>query len=145
MRIIVYKIPTTEKILYNLGFLLDKICKTYKIGVFCDKDNVGLVDKILWTFSSNIFLPHDIAGDDCIVNNQNPVLISCDFDKIQRKVVCVLTVDDLFFVKQHSLNCEIENIIYITQFDKDVEEIKLKNTNDVLDIFIKQNKQWIKV
>ena len=143
MRIVVYKIPEQEKILYNLGFILEKICKTNQVSVLCDVENVEFVDKVLWTFSSNSFLPHDIAIDDFEKNKKQPVLICVKKEQIKTNVVCVFNINDL---NDFLENVNITTIIYITQNQNDILKIKqnIIADNFLIDVFVKNNKKWEK-
>ena len=76
MRTILYKISSNEKVLYNLGILLEKLCiSNKKIGVLCDKDNISIVDKTLWTFSTNYLVPHDVSINDVEEEEKSKMMI----------------------------------------------------------------------
>ena len=152
MRLIIYKIPEKEKVLYNLGQLLEKLCKQNKIGILCSEDVAGMIDDILWTFSTNIFLPHDIATGNEEIDNRQPIVISADMNWLNRKVLCLFTNEDLFKVldKINILN-EVEHIVYMLQIkeENDIEEIieKVKNNvnNICIDVYQKSNNRWVKI
>lgn len=152
MRLIIYKIPEKEKVLYNLGQLLEKLCKQNKIGILCSEDVAGMIDDILWTFSTNIFLPHDIATGNEEIDSRQPIVISADMNWLNRKVLCLFTNEDLFKVldKINILN-EVEHIVYMLQIkeENDIEEIieKVKNNvnNICIDVYQKSNNRWVKI
>ena len=152
MRLIIYKIPEKEKVLYNLGQLLEKLCKQNKIGILCSEDVVGMIDDILWTFSTNIFLPHDIATGNEEIDSRQPIVISADMNWLNRKVLCLFTNEDLFKVldKINVLD-EVEHIVYMLQMkeENDIEKIIEKAKNNVnnicIDVYQKSNNRWVKI
>jgi DNA polymerase IIIc chi subunit len=152
MRLIIYKIPEKEKVLYNIGQLLEKLCKQNKIGILCSEDVVGMIDDILWTFSTNIFLPHDIATGNEEIDSRQPIVISADMNWLNRKVLCLFTNEDLFKVldKINVLD-EVEHIVYMLQMkeENDIEKIieKVKNNvnNICIDVYQKSNNRWVKI
>ena len=147
MRVAIYKLSMQEKVLYNLGWLLEKLCKSKKIGIFCDSGAVEAIDRALWTFSTNAFLPHWIAtGTDSDI--RQPVLISGNLDELKnREIVCVFDNTKLFeTIKQ---NHDATDVIYMTQDDVDVENLQ-KTISEIgksvkFDVFAKQNNKWIKL
>ncbi len=170
MRIVVYQIPEKEEVVYNLGHLLEKLC-TRKIGILCDKNNINELDKGLWTFSTNAFVPHEIAtieDNDAVdtINNINsdndmqPVLLSDDINAICRDIVCVLKEDDLklalnFNYANSKKMGRINDVIYMTKENINIDSLKemieSKNTatndenspnNNVLVIYKKDNGKW---
>ena len=143
MRVVIYKIPKKEKVLYNLGLLLCKLFKNKKIGIFCEKETMDFVDKMLWTFSTNVFLPHNIAVEDELQNEKQPILISSELKRLDRDVLCVLTENDLFFAidKQNTAKC-INDLIYMTQDDCDILKIKNHPNVDKVDVFEKTQNTW---
>lgn len=145
MRVVIYKIPQQEKVLYNLGKLLEKIFKNHQIGVLCNESNIEFVDKTLWTFSSDVFIPHDIDCNDEMKNKKNPILLSCDLNKIIRDVLCVFTLEDLEKILSDEFNFKnnINTLIYITQEENDVLKIK-HSTNCNVDVFVKNKNKWEK-
>lgn len=145
MRVVIYKIPQQEKVLYNLGKLLEKIFKNHQIGVLCNESNIEFVDKTLWTFSSDVFIPHDIDCNDETENKKNPILLSCDLNKIVRDVLCVFTLEDLEKILSDEFNFKnnINTLIYITQEENDVLKIK-HSTNCNIDVFVKNKNKWEK-
>ena len=145
MRVVIYKIPQQEKVLYNLGKLLEKIFKNHQIGVLCNESNIEFVDKTLWTFSSDVFIPHDIDCNDETENKKNPILLSCDLNKIVRDVLCVFTLEDLEKILSDEFNFKnnINTLIYITQEENDVLKIK-HSTNCNVDVFVKNKNKWEK-
>ena len=145
MRVVIYKIPQQEKVLYNLGKLLEKIFKNHQIGVLCNESNIEFVDKTLWTFSSDVFIPHDIDCNDEMENKKNPILLSCDLNKIVRDVLCVFTLEDLEKILSDEFNFKnnINTLIYITQEENDVLKIK-HSTNCNVDVFVKNKNKWEK-
>ena len=168
MRIIVYKIPSTEKVLYNLGILLEKLCLAKKrIGIFCDEENIAVIDKTLWTFSTNYFVPHEISLNDAVENERSkmfsneiqPVLLATSLqDLYDREILCVF--NDIDFEKsisylkdnKNTIKYGIKDIIYIVN-DNNVNMAKIKdliNSNDIdsekntLDIYVKNGLKWEK-
>lgn len=147
MRIAIYKLSMQEKVLYNLGWLLEKLCKSKKIGIFCDGGIVDTIDRALWTFSTNSFLPHWVAtGDDS--DDRQPVLISGKLTELShREIVCVFDNTKLFeTLKQYN---DATDIIYMTQEDIDVEDLQ-KKTREIdksinVDVFTKQNNKWMRL
>jgi len=152
MRLIIYKIPEKEKVLYNLGQLLEKLCKQNKIGILCSEDVVGMIDDILWTFSTNIFLPHDIATGNEEIDSRQPIVISADMNWLNRKVLCLFTNEDLFkILDKINVLDEVEHIVYMLQMkeENDIEKIieKVKNNvnNICIDVYQKSNNRWVKI
>ena len=148
MRVVAYQIPENEKVLYNLGLLLCKLSKNDKIGVFCgDEINPTDIDKTLWTFSTNVFLPHDIATGDLQQDEKQPVLISNDYEKLNRKILCILSEDKLFFVLKNTntLN-RVNTVVFLTQNDFDASLLQNQPDIDSIDIFKKDyNNKWFRV
>lgn len=150
MRVAIYKIPTQEKVLNNLGFLLEKVSTQYLVGVLCDPGIETVVDSIFWTFSTNVFLPHDIATGLVEKDEKQPVLISGKIELLNREVLCLFTSKDLFDIlnkKKDFLN-KVECIVYMTQEDSGVRELvdKISILNvDSVDVFEKINKKWKKL
>lgn len=148
-RIVIYNIPVKEKILYNLGQLLEKIltnvvCRKSDIGIFCNKEFIQEIDSILWTFSTNIFLPHDIAASDEKQNFKQPILISDKIEQLNRKILCLFTEKDLFLALDNGNSLDkIEQIIYPVQEEK-IDIAKIKEKNISIDIYTKMEKKWVK-
>ena len=147
MRIAIYKLSMQEKVLYNLGWLLERLCKSKKIGIFCDSGAIELIDRALWTFSTNSFLPHWIAtGSDG--NIRQPVLISGNLAELHnRDIICVFDNTKLFEVTKK--NHDATDVIYMTQEDVDAENLK-KTTKEIdgsisIDVFAKQNNKWFRL
>lgn len=152
MRLIIYKIPEKEKVLYNLGQLLEKLCKQNKIGILCSEDVVEMIDDILWTFSTNIFLPHDIATGNEEIDSRQLIVISADMNWLNRKVLCLFTNEDLFkILDKINVLDEVEHIVYMLQMkeENDIEKIieKVKNNvnNICIDVYQKSNNRWVKI
>ena len=157
MRVVVYQIEKHEKVIYNLGVLLDKLCLSgKKIGILCDKDNINDIDKCLWTFSTHAFLPHNVAthqAEPDINTKENdiqPVLLTDDaVDIVNRGVICVLSLEDIKTLSTALANmdnvnedCEIEkDIIYIT-YDNIVDDIKNIFPLAQIDVYKKTNGKW---
>lgn len=162
MRIVIYQISEKEKVIYNLGKLLEQLCtKEEKIGILCDKDNIEDLDKELWTFSTNAFVPHDVvittnnkalkinketiensnnsANTEIEENNSNemqPVLLASDLEVIRfRKIICVLNENDLLkvlnFSRDNYNNATIINNI-IYMTNKNIESDFLDSINNFL-------------
>ena len=150
MRVAIYKIPIQEKVLNNLGFLLEKVSTQYSVGVLCDSSIETIVDNVFWTFSTNVFLPHDIATGSIEEDEKQPVLISGKLELLNRKVLCLLTSKDLFDVlnkKKDFLN-KVKCVVYITQEDFSACDLidKISTLNvDSIDVFEKVNKKWKKL
>ncbi len=152
MRLIIYKIPEKEKVLYNLGQLLEKLCKQNKIGILCSEDVVGMIDDILWTFSTNIFLPHDIATGNEEIDSRQPIVISADMNWLNRKVLCLFTNEDLFkILDKINVLDEVEHIVYMLQMkekndiEKIIEKVKNNVNNICIDVYKKSNNRWVKI
>lgn len=147
-RIVIYKIDETEKVIYNLGFLLEKLCIAgKKIAVFCTEDNIQQIDKALWTFSTNCFVPHDIANANG-KNDLQPALLSADLNDFHgREIICVFSLDDLrSFVNNEDIANEINDVIFITHDDLNSVVEQVKNICPVanVDIFKKTKGKWEK-
>ena len=143
MRVVIYKIPKKEKVLYNLGLLLCKLFKNKKIGILCEKETIDFVDKTLWTFSTNVFLPHDVAVEDELQNEKQPILISSELKHLNRDILCVLTENDLFFaVDKQNVAHGVNDLIYMTQDDCDILKIKKCSNVDKVDVFEKTQNTW---
>ena len=148
MRLVIYKLPYGEKVLYNLGQLLEKLYKQKKIGIFCDQEIIEMVDRTLWVFSSNAFLPHDIAnGTD--KDGLQPILLSADIALINREIICVFNNTDLYKLMAEYVDNQkamlVQDVIYMTQEELNIDEIKEKTKIDIVDIFKKKNNNWSKV
>ena len=152
MRLVIYKIPGRERVLYNLGQLLEKLSKQSQIGILCNKDATKTVDDVLWTFSTNIFLPHDVAVGVSAEDDRQPVLISEKLELLNREVLCLFTNEDLFDVLRNTNKCVLSKvgcIIYMTQEDFDthklIDDVSVLGVNDGVDVFEKINKKWHKI
>lgn len=160
MRVVVYQIEKREKIIYNLGILLDKLCLSdKKIGVLCDKDNINEIDKDLWTFSTNAFIPHGIIVCDKNDQNKNednfiwqPVLLSYNIvDIVNRQILCVFNLKNMNKISamlteicsEKQENNWKQDVIYITHND-DVDEIKNIFPLAQIDVYKKNNGYWQK-
>ena len=145
-RLVIYKLPKNERVLYNLGYLLEKLCKKQKIGVFCDKEIIEMVDRELWTFSSNAFLPHNISKNS-VEDNLQPVLLASNTNQIDREIICIFNNTDLFKIIDDSNSNTIKNlkdIIYMTQEEINVEDVKKSIQNITISCFEKTNNKWQK-
>ena len=147
-RVVIYKIDENEKVIYNLGFLLEKLCIAgRKIAVFCDNDNIQQIDKALWTFSTNCFVPHDIANANG-KNDLQPALLSADLNDFHgREIICVFSLDDLrSLVNNEEIANEINDVIFITHDDLNSVVEQVKNICPVanVDIFKKTQGKWEK-
>ena len=147
-RVVIYKIDENEKVIYNLGFLLEKLCIAgKKIAVFCAEDNIQQIDKALWTFSTNCFVPHDIANANG-KNDLQPALLSADLnDFYGREIICVFSLDDLRnLVNNEEIANEINDVIFITHDDLNSVVEQVKNICPVanVDIFKKTQGKWEK-
>ena len=147
----IYKIPSNEEVIYNLGLLLEKLCQSKKIGIFCDEANVDHIDRRLWTFSTNAFVPHDIAVKEH--DNIQPILLANEFENINREILCVFNNKDLFSALefcQNNPNNIIENVVYMTaEKDLDVSLIKKEIEDKKLlvgeiEFFEKNKNKWDK-
>lgn len=147
MRLIIYKIPDKEKISPNLGKLLEKLATSKKIGVLCDTNILDNFDKELWIFSTNAFLPHDIATGDVETDELQPVLISDKIGLINREVVCVFNNLDLHSVvefQKTNKECKIADIVYMTKDNFNNCDFT-KNDNIKIDMFEKIQDKWNKI
>ncbi|MBQ7537162.1 MAG: DNA polymerase III subunit chi [Rickettsiales bacterium] len=147
-RVVIYKIDENEKVIYNLGFLLEKLCIAgKKIAVFCTEDNIQQIDKALWTFSTNCFVPHDIANANG-KNDLQPALLSADLNDFHsREIICVFSLDDLrSLVNNEEIANEINDVIFITHDDLNSVVEQVKNICPVanVDIFKKTQGKWEK-
>ena len=148
MRVAIYKLDTNEKIIYTLGLLLEKLCISKKIGVLCNNDNINIFDKVLWTFSTNYFIPHDIVSDNDDYNNMQNVLLSTNLNDLLlfREILCLFNLSDIRLFsnkideKQKIIN--INDIIYITYEEECVEKIKDILPTANIDLYKKQNGKW---
>lgn len=161
IKIVVYNVEEKIKVIYNLGVLIEKkICISKKnIGLLCNQDEILSIDRILWTFSSNYFIPHDIAkkNDDCNryedKNENQPLLLTTDLnDIIDRDIICVLTEESLFNVLNSMIDTGISKdieVIYIAyninieNFKNSLKDIQIKESNELLvDLYVQQNGKW---
>ena len=147
-RVVIYKIDENEKVIYNLGFLLEKLCSAgRKIAVFCDNDNIQQIDKALWTFSTNCFVPHDIANEKD-KNDLQPALLSSNLNDFHgREIICVFSLDDLrSLMNNEEIANEINDVIFITHDDLNSVVEQVKNICPVanVDIFKKTQGKWEK-
>lgn len=128
MRVVIYKLELDEKIVYNLGQLLEKLCLSgKKIGILCEKSKLEEIDKTLWTFSTNYFVPHDIVCNDKKYNDNQNVLLSDNINDItDRDILCIFDNESLRKIATNISNCDetkISDIIYMTYEDV-VENVK---------------------
>ena len=152
-RLVIYNIPKNEKVVYNLGQLLDKLCYSQlefkennrkKIGILCKKEDIETIDKTLWTFSTHTFIPHNISIENKEENDKQPVLISDKIENIKdRQMLCVFDNNGL---KQVYNEKENQEIIYMTQdnIKDNIDEIKKICELINLEIYKKQNGKWEK-
>jgi DNA polymerase IIIc chi subunit len=98
---------------------------------------------MLWTFSTNVFLPHDVAVEDELQNEKQPILISSELKHLNRDVLCVLTENDLFTaIDKQNVAQGTNDLIYMTQDDCDILKIKKQSNVDKVDIFEKTQNTW---
>ena len=163
IKIVVYNVEEKNKVIYNLGVLMEKkVCISQKnIGLLCEPSEVASIDRILWTFSSNYFIPHDIF----IVNNEHtdyedknenqPVLLATHISNIiNRDTICVLTEENLMVVLKTLTDGKIVGsdrdieLIYISYNIKNIDDIKLrifkkkKKKDVVVDYYVQKNGKW---
>ena len=149
-RVVIYQIPENEKVIYNLGQLLEQICikelknkpnDRQKIGVLCKKEDLEVVDKALWTFSTHTFVPHNISCENKQQNIEQPILLSSNLEDIKdRNILCVFNGDGLKQV--YSENSQ-QQIIYMTT-ENVIEEVKKICEVANIEIYKKQNGKWSK-
>ena len=158
MRVVVYQIEKHEKVIYNLGLLLDKLCLSgKKIGVLCNDNNINDIDKGLWTFSTNAFIPHGIAvanenGETKENNNLQPVLLTQNVaDIVDRDILYAFDLTNMQNIsvalntasENNQQNYQDKDIIYIT-YDNVVDEIKNIFPLAQIDVYKKTNGKWQK-
>lgn len=158
MRVVIYQIEKNEQLIYNLGILLDKLCLSGKqIGVLCNENDINNIDKGLWTFSTNAFVPHDVVIDDEGVNIKEayavqPVLLTQNIiDVADREIICVLDMNNMRNIatmlsivnEEYQNNHQGKDIIYIT-YDNAVDEIKNIFPLAQIDVYKKTNGKWQK-
>lgn len=158
MRVVIYQIEKHEKIIYNLGMLLDKLCASgKKIGVLCNDDNINDIDKGLWTFSTNAFVPHGIAvanenGETKENNNLQPVLLTQNVaDIVDRDILYAFDLTNMQNIsvalntasENNQQNYQDKDTIYIA-YDNVVDEIKNIFPLAQIDVYKKTNGKWQK-
>lgn len=147
MRVVIYQLELAEKIVYNLGQLLEKLCLSgKKIGVLCETSKLEEIDKYLWTFSTNYFIPHDIVCDDKEYNDNQNVLLTDNINDItERDIVCVFDNDSLKKIASviDTGVKTISDIIYMTKADV-VEGVKNILPIANVDLFKKIKGKWEK-
>ncbi len=126
--------------------LLAKIYETGKKSVFFSpiEDRVKYVDKTLWTFSTNAFIPH---GDKAFgFSDQQSVYMASEIENPNQATVLVMT--DSFDYK--SWNQDFEKIIFVFEDDssaKTAQEMRtdLKNKNENVNYWRQSQKGWEKL
>ena len=149
-RIVIYQIPANEKVIYNLGVLLEQIClsnlkkekkERQNIGILCRQDDINVIDRALWTFSTHTFVPHNISCENKQQNIEQPILLSSNLEDIKdRNILCVFNGDGLKQV--YSENSQ-QQIIYMTT-ENVIEEVKKICEVANIEIYKKQNGKWSK-
>lgn len=123
--------------------LLEKIYNTGKKSIFFSplEDRVKIVDKTLWTFSKNAFIPH---GDKELgFADQQSVYMASEIENPNQATLLVMT--DSFDYK--SWNQEFEKVIFVFEDDDSTKTAQamledLKNQNENVNYWKQSQKGW---
>ena len=126
--------------------LLEKVYNTGKKSIFFSplEDRIKIIDKTLWTFSTNAFIPH---GDKSFgFADKQSVYMSSEVENPNQATVLVMT--DSFDYK--SWNQNFEKVIFVFEDDsssKTAQEMlaDLKNRNENVNYWKQSQKGWEKL
>jgi DNA polymerase-3 subunit chi len=117
MEVAFYQLTTTslEK---TLPKLLEKAYAAgQKVIVLIDsEERLGLLNSVLWTYSTNAFLPHGCAADDPITHSRQPIWLTTKIENPNQASVLVATAGQVIDSKLGFNRC-------IDIFDGNVPEI----------------------
>ena len=126
--------------------LLAKVYDTGKKSIFFSpiEDRVKYVDKTLWTFSTNAFIPH---GDKAFgFAEQQSVYMTSEIENPNQATVLVMT--DSF--DYGSWNQNFEKVIFVFEDDSSAKTAQemladLKNRNENVNYWKQSQKGWEKL
>jgi len=126
--------------------LLAKVYDTGKKSIFFSpiEDRVKYVDKTLWTFSTNAFIPH---GDKAFgFAEQQSVYMTSEIENPNQATVLVIT--DSF--DYGSWNQNFEKVIFVFEDDSSAKTAQemladLKNRNENVNYWKQSQKGWEKL
>lgn len=126
--------------------LLAKVYDTGKKSIFFSpiEDRVKYVDKTLWTFSTNAFIPH---GDKTFgFAEQQSVYMTSEIENPNQATVLVMT--DSF--DYESWNQNFEKVIFVFEDDSSAKTAQemladLKNRNENVNYWKQSQKGWEKL
>lgn len=122
---------------------------------FRDQSDMELIDKKLWTFSQEIFLPHVTHQDD--FQEESPILLSCKFRNANKASIVITTdkslEDFLETLKELSSSADFSglgHILWVTDAKMDQNPLHHKdkiltsanNKEAALFYYILQNGKW---
>ena len=144
-RIVVYTLPECEDAVYHLGKLLDKLCSLKKtIGIFCSSDRTDYVDKKLWTFSTNAFVPHNVATGGSL-DAEQPVLIANDVEFLEnRKTLCVFDISGLQTIFK-DISWQFDDIIIFSTEKNIVENVEQLSCGYAIEKYSFNKGKWVKM
>lgn len=130
----------------SVAKLLEKVYDSGKKSVFFSplEDRVKVVDKTLWTFSKNAFIPH---GDKSLgFSELQSVYLTSEIENPNKAIVLVMT-DDFDY---KSWNQDFERVIYIFEDDNSAEIAQsmfsdLKNQGENVKYWKQSQKGWEKL
>ncbi|MCR4555293.1 MAG: DNA polymerase III subunit chi [Alphaproteobacteria bacterium] len=130
----------------SVAKLLEKVYDSGKKSVFFSplEDRVKVVDKTLWTFSKNAFIPH---GDKSLgFSELQSVYLTSEIENPNKATVLVMT-DDFDY---KSWNQDFERVIYIFEDDNSAEIAQsmfsdLKNQGENVKYWKQSQKGWEKL
>lgn len=125
--------------------LLEKVYATGKRCIFFSplEERVKLVDKTLWTFSTNAFIPH---GDKSLgYVEQQPIYFTDEFENPNSATVIVMM--DSFDYK--SFNCDWEKILFVFGESESEQAVvlyhDLKKNQENVNYWKQSSKGWEKL
>ena len=130
----------------SVAKLLEKVYDSGKKSVFFSplEDRVKIVDKTLWTFSKNAFIPH---GDKSLgFSELQSVYLTSEIENPNKATVLVMT-DDFDY---KSWNQDFERVICIFEDDNSAEVAQsmfsdLKNQGENVKYWKQSQKGWEKM
>ena len=130
----------------SVAKLLEKVYDSGKKSVFFSplEDRVKVVDKTLWTFSKNAFIPH---GDKSLgFSELQSVYLTSEIENPNKATVLVMT-DDFDY---KSWNQDFERVICIFEDDNSAEVAQsmfsdLKNQGENVKYWKQSQKGWEKL
>lgn len=130
----------------SVAKLLEKVCDSGKKSIFFSplEDRVKVVDKTLWTFSKNAFIPH---GDKSLgFSELQSVYLTSEIENPNKATVLVMT-DDFDY---KSWNQNFERVICIFEDDDSAKIAQsmfsdLKNQGENVKYWKQSQKGWEKL